>query len=77
MDWCLYNNGLRHERVKKDTLAQVLSCELCEFFKNTSYGTTPNVCLSFIKKKNTPINLLYKMNDEHVQICKTLLSSHL
>ena len=29
------------------------------------------------RKKNTPINLLYKMNDEHVQICKTLLSSHL
>ena len=35
MDWFLYDNGLRYERVKKkEILAQVFSRGFCEIFKN-------------------------------------------
>ena len=36
MDWFLYDRDLRHEKVKKETLAQV-SCEFCETYKNTVF----------------------------------------
>ena len=35
--WFLYDIGLRHERVKKENLTQVFSCEFCEIFKNTFF----------------------------------------
>ena len=41
--WSLFFAGLRLS--KKETLAQVFSCQFCEFYKNTFfYGIPPVVC---------------------------------
>ena len=36
---------------KKETLAQVFSCEFCEIFKNTRFYRTPPVAASVLGSK--------------------------
>ena len=38
--------GATFNFIKKETLAQVFSCEFCEIFKNTFYYRTPPVAAS-------------------------------
>ena len=38
--------GLRSATIKKETLAQVFSCEFCEISKNTFFHKTPLVAAS-------------------------------
>ena len=38
--------GLRRNFIKKETLAQVFSCEFCEIFRNTFFCRTPLVAAS-------------------------------
>ena len=52
MDWFLYDNGLRHERVNKVAGLQ-LSCEHYEIFKNSFFHETPPVD-AFEKSINFP-----------------------
>ena len=37
--------------IKKETLAQVFSCEFCEIFKNTYFYRTPLVAASVLFRK--------------------------
>ena len=44
------NNNKRVNNIKKETLAQVFSCEFCESFKNTFLYGTPPVAVSGLFK---------------------------
>ena len=37
--------------IKKETLAQVFSCEFCEIFKNTLFTSPPDECFCQVKKQ--------------------------
>ena len=41
--------------IKKDTLAQVFSCQFCQVFKNTFFNRTPPVAASIIKQKQNVV----------------------
>ena len=55
--------GLSCNFIKKETVAQVFSCEFCEFYKNTFYVRTPLVVASDKKGKNALI-LLWSLKSE-------------
>ena len=49
--------------IKKESLAQVFSCEFCEFFKNTFFNRTPLVaasesCKYYSKKLRYPVAIV-------------------
>ena len=51
--------GLRPATLfKKETLAQVFSCEFCEISKNISFYRTPLVAASIFYQKDTPTQAL-------------------
>ena len=60
-DWFLYENGIRHERVKKETLAQVFSCEFCETSKNIFLYRPPPVVASVFPCSNGFISVYILM----------------
>ena len=62
--------------IKKESLAQVFSCEFCEISKNTFSYRTPPLAASgntFLSE----VNILYNFNQDLHQITQQMCLSHL
>ena len=69
MDWFLYDNSLRHERVKQETLCVVIIAMICsnlasllkfQFFRGSTYNLVKHLWWSFHCKDSKLLNILTK-----------------
>ena len=62
MDWFLYDNGLRHERVNNNTVTQSVTKKHFGMLLDTKLDFQEHL-ISLLKKVNKPIGLLRKIHN--------------